>query len=447
MSPTAEHLLSAAVGTIRLRRDADLMRARGLRYATAQRFQPCQPLPPSRDIVNATQPGAACPQLPSRFDPVTGPLTSDLAMNEDCLTVSVTAPWPDGHRRPVMVFLHGGAYVSGSGQAAAYDLSPLVRDGDVVAVSVNYRLGIFGYLAIVGVAPANLGLLDQIAALTWIQDNIAAFGGDPQNVTMFGQSAGADSISYLMVADGAENLFRRAILQSPPLGIQRGRAAMSQAMGSAARAALGPDPQHASIEEMLAAQTVAAEAARTFSMAAQMPFGPQTGHHPLPAETDIDQRRRQAAPRLPLMIGSNKDDALPFLALNPRLGPLLNTPGAGQFLRHTLGPIATGRLFRRPALALARQHRRAGGHALTYQFDWRPTDGPYGACHCVELPFLTGSENSWVHATMLGVDAHRALTRHGPPLRKLWARIAHGAFDAIDAHLQLPGVIPEAPPA
>ncbi|KAK2690711.1 hypothetical protein QWA68_010474 [Fusarium oxysporum] len=153
--------------------------------------------------------------VPSRLDAVTGPITTGRTQGEDCLRLTVTVPLKaltDGRKRPVMVFLHGGAYVSGGGDLDVY--SPVgLAERDLVVINVTYRLGLFGYIPISEIAPANLGLYNQIAALRWIQDNIADLGGDSNNVTLFGESAGADSIFCLMIAEGTQNLLHRAILQ------------------------------------------------------------------------------------------------------------------------------------------------------------------------------------------------------------------------------------------
>ena len=436
-----EFVLALPAGRFRISRDGRLIRALGLRYARARRFEQCTPVPVVDDVIDATRRGAACPQSPSRLEFVVGAVLEGLSQDEDCLFLAVTAPVPDETARPVMVYFHGGAYVSGSGQPAAYDLAAMSEEGGVVTVTVTYRLGIFGYLAIDDVAPANLGLLDQIAALRWIRENIGGFGGDPANVTVFGQSAGGDSVSYLMIADGTRDLFRRAILQSAPLGIQRDRAAMSRAMGIAARAALGAHPETASTDDLLAAQRLAAAAAAGFGPQSQMAYGPQTGHHPLPPEDRIDARHREIAGTIPIMIGTTAQDALPFLMLNPRVAPLLDVAVLGPTLRRLLNAVFTRRLFRRPSTAFAKRHRRSGGHALTYVFDWRPADGPFGACHCIELPFLMGSFAAWSGSPMLGSDAGPTIAELGPPMRQLWYEFAHGMFDHADAHVKLPGAL------
>src|SRR5262245_3391199 len=175
--------------------DGALVRARGVPYGTADRF--ASPTPPAqwtkpRELIER---GPVCPQLPSRLEFVTGPITEGLRRSEHCQVLSVTAP-SDADRLPVMVWFHGGAYVSGSGESPKYDPDALVTEGRVVVVSVSYRLGIFGYCTPCG---DNFGLRDQLLALRWVHDNIAAFGGDPERITLFGQSAGGDSVFSLLL--------------------------------------------------------------------------------------------------------------------------------------------------------------------------------------------------------------------------------------------------------
>ncbi|WP_223165795.1 carboxylesterase family protein [Lentzea indica] len=216
-------LINTTAGTLEPEVSEGLVRARGVRYATASRFAEPEPYT-WHGVLDATRRGPACPQPPSSLVSVVGSSVEGLVFDEHCQVLSVTAP-VGAADLPVMVWFHGGAYVTGSGESTKYDASLLASEG-VVVVSVSYRLGVFGYLR------DNLGLLDQLVALRWVRDNIAAFGGDPANVTAFGQSAGADSVYALMVATD-EVLFHRAILQSAPLGA-RGpeRADMTSACAS-----------------------------------------------------------------------------------------------------------------------------------------------------------------------------------------------------------------------
>src|SRR5262245_15033493 len=179
------------------------------------RFAPPQPMPAWHGVRHATQDGSIPPQGRSRLAHVMGDF--ERAQSEDCLTLNIWTPAPDAKKRPVMVWIHGGAFASGAGSLDWYSGETFAAN-DIVAVSINYRLGALGFLCLPGVSEGNLGLLDQVAALEFVRDNIAAFGGDPDNVTVVGQSAGAASIAILMTMSRANGLFRRAILQSTPFG-------------------------------------------------------------------------------------------------------------------------------------------------------------------------------------------------------------------------------------
>ncbi|HEV2783772.1 MAG TPA: carboxylesterase family protein, partial [Actinophytocola sp.] len=175
------------------------------------RWRPPQPPAPWRDPLDATAPRGACAQPGSFGRPET--------FNEDCLYLNVTTPRRAGHRLPVMVWIHGGSYTTGSG--AIYDARKLAVEGGVVVVTINYRLGPLGFLALPaltgeqpGIQSGNYGIEDQQAALRWVRRNAAAFGGDPGNVTIFGESAGSGSVCAHLVSPTAAGLFHRAIGQS-----------------------------------------------------------------------------------------------------------------------------------------------------------------------------------------------------------------------------------------
>lgn len=200
----------------------------GIPYAKAPvgplRWRAPAPLPAFNGVRDATKPGYACMQVDQGWNAIDSSRAS-----EDCLNLNVWRPASKGPQ-PVMVWFHGGAFVGGAGNSPLYDGEKLARAG-VMLVTVNYRLGVFGYFAHPGLSSenpqgisGNYGLLDQIAALQWVHDNIAAFGGDPGNVTIFGQSAGAASVGFLLASPKARGLFSKAILQSgAPYGMALGR--------------------------------------------------------------------------------------------------------------------------------------------------------------------------------------------------------------------------------
>ncbi|MGV0815259.1 carboxylesterase family protein [Mycolicibacterium boenickei] len=421
-----------AGGTIQVDHQDGLVRARGVRYGTARRFAAAEPPAAWSGVRDATQPGPACPQRPSRLGWVTGDALKGLSTNENCLVLSVTAP-ADAHRLPVMVWFHGGAYVAGSGESAKYDPSALARAGNVVVVNVSYRLGIFGYLAPPGVGEDNLGLRDQILALRWVHDNIAAFGGDAANVTAFGQSAGAHSVMSLMLSKEADGLFHRAILQSAPLELDDGRDDMAQAMVSAMATSLaGADPAETSLEKLLAAEGAAVAAAQGFGLLGGLAFAPRLGRSPLSSPAEVPDRIVDAARRIELLIGYTKDDAAPFVAMNPQMAALNRVPVVGRLAARAGSASMTKRAFGGPAERLAAAWRTHGGRVGTYRFDWTPDAAPLGACHCIELPFLFGSPQAWSDAPMLGPQ--RAIDNQlSSEMRTRWAQFAHHGVDSLPA--------------
>ncbi|HUQ57108.1 carboxylesterase family protein [Lentzea sp.] len=364
-----------------------LARARGIRYATASRFaEPVQL--PWDGVRDATRRGPACPQPPSSLAAVFGSSVEGLSFDEHCQVLSVTAP-ADAAGLPVMVWFHGGAYVTGSGESTKYDASLLAAEG-VVVVSVSYRLGVLGYLR------DNLGLLDQFAALRWVRDNIAGFGGDPANVTAFGQSAGADSVFALMLTD-TEGLFHRAIVQSAPLGT-RGpeRAQLTEAL----REFVAVDATTPVDEVLVAQQNAAAEVGPRFQLSGSMPFAPVLDGGDLGA----------AASRVELLIGHTADDGSPYV------------PSREHW------EAVTELIFAGPARELAQDWAAAGGQVATYNFSWRPEGAPLGACHCMELPFVFDPA-AWRGAAMLaGQEPDPGLAR---TVRSTWAGFARNGMDAL----------------
>jgi para-nitrobenzyl esterase len=337
----------------------------------------------------------------------------------------------------VMVWLHGGAYQSGGGEAPKYDPDALVREGNVVFVNVTYRLGVFGYLAPDDAGATNAGLRDQIAALKWVQRNIAAFGGDPSNVTVLGQSAGADSVLCLLVAEGTEGLFHRAIVQSAPLALRFGRhlwKEINPAVRAAFRDALaGSNPRDATVAQLLTAQAAAAAAAsRSRGFAGLTPFAPTPGAAPLPPAREWGDRLAEAAGRVDLMVGYTRYDAASLIAMRPPLNRLMRLGRGGTAVLKALSVVPTARLFGRcPIRRLAAVWRRHGGHLLIYRVDWSPPGAPLGACHCIELPLLFGAPDSWSDAPMLGGTSTTVHDDHrGEMTRKLWAGFARDGVRA-----------------
>jgi len=220
---TAPPIATVRTGQLRDSLEDGIYTFKGIPYGAptggANRFKPPQPPKAWTGIRDAHNFGDRCPQMPP---PGGHELPSEAAgQSEDCLVLNVWTPGlHDGKQRPVMVWLHGGGYVSGSGGVPIYDGARLAKRGDTVIVTLNHRLNVLGYLYLGGVAgpeyadSGNVGQLDLIAALQWVRDNVTEFGGDPQRVTIFGESGGGSKVGTLMAMPLAKGLFQRAILES-----------------------------------------------------------------------------------------------------------------------------------------------------------------------------------------------------------------------------------------
>lgn len=315
-----------------------------------------------------------------------------------------------------MVFLHGGANVSGAGDVDAYNPHGLASRG-VVAVTITYRLGVFGYLPVPNLAPANLGLLDQIEALRWVQWNINAFGGDPANVTLFGQSAGADAIYCLLVAENTTGLFHRAILQSLPLGRLNDENSheMTRAMSQYASdqsSSSHVDLETAPVSDMLDLQKQLLGVARTVSPAL-LPFMPIFGEDPLPPKECLAERFISAAHHKPLFFGYTADEGTAFTHIAAK------DQDPAYF--HHLFQGATENVLQQLSGAL---HQTPP----CFEVRWYPAgNDEFKATHCIDLPFILGDWSAWENAPMLrGVDAREVVERVGPAVKDLWVAFAKG---------------------
>jgi para-nitrobenzyl esterase len=324
-------------------------------------------------------------------------------------------------RRPVMVWIHGGAFVGGSGSTPWYDGGSFARRGGVVLVTLNYRLGAFGFLHLQDLAgeafagSGNAGILDQVAALRWVQQSIAAFGGDPDNVTIFGESAGAMSVGTLLGLPAARGLFRRAILQSGGAGNIKSAEAATE-ITERLLAALDLRPEQAEDlralppEALLAAQARVAEDTR----GSGIPFEPGIDGAVLPRPV-LDSIAAGDAAAVSMLAGTTLDEMRLFTAFDPAaaisddadlLAHAQAIFGSEAAARAALtaykstrpeatasdiwSAILTDQVFRVPAVRLLDRQSRHQPQTWAYLFTW-PTpvfDGRLGSCHALEIPFV-----------------------------------------------------------
>ncbi|MFL4910376.1 carboxylesterase/lipase family protein [Streptomyces sp. MMS24-I2-30] len=455
MSSHFDPVVTMAQGAVRGLRQSDTAVFRTIPYAApprgAARFAPPRPHQPWDGVRDATAPGPTAPQSERKLGSIdmSPYFGAGWSRGENYLTVNVWTPTASEAGLPVMVFVHGGGFVAGSTRSALYDGSAFARDG-VVLVTLNYRLGIAGFLDLPG-APANRGLLDVVAALRWVRENIAAFGGDPHNVTLFGQSAGATVVGGVLAAAEAAGLFRRAIVQS---GSGLGAFTTEQAarVTHAAAGILGVEPHADAFAEISDERLVAAA-----SRLAGIDLRTETHHDPLiglsPFSLVLDTQPAHsvaAGADVDLLIGTNTEEGNLYLVpvdkyatstaedvddtaarSHPNPARLVETyrktrPGAsfGALRSAIMGDA----LFGAGSWALADAHAAHPRSATyAYEFAWRShaLDGELGATHAVELPFVFDlAHQPRLHgpAALLGPD--------GPPadlaarMHETWVRFA-----------------------
>lgn len=397
------------------------------------RFRSPQPPKAWEGIRDASEFGPIASQQPQALMRILGDSSNNALSSEDCLYLNVYSPSPDDKRRPVMVWIHGGAFMYGSGSAEWYDGTSFAQQGDLVLVTINYRLGPLGFLHLGEIggeeyaASGNCGLLDQVAALKWVRENIEAFGGDPERVTIFGESAGAMSIGTLLALPSAKGLFHQAILQS-------GAASSVNTVDEATRAAnklldlLGVTSDNLSMLEEIPVEQIL-KAANSLPPMTLKPVidGTYLPHHPLyTLELGISKD-------IPIMIGTNLDEYRLFTHFDPTLKQM-SGESLMKFCEHiigsywsgvseyyvnqvTTGPTLSERLvaslsfmiFVLPALQLAIRQVKQGSLVWMYRFDWwTPAHGGgLGACHALEIPFVFNNLDKPTAAAFTGNSLER----------------------------------------
>lgn len=422
---------------------------RGIPYAAPpfghHRFQPPQ-APVSWDGVRDASVFAPVSPQVSRSDP------DAMLGGESCLSVNVWTPALEPTRAlPVMVWIPGGGFMRGGSSDPLYDGANFARQG-VVLVSINYRLGVDGFLHFPD-AMSNRGLLDQVAALRWVQQNIAAFGGDPDNVTVFGQSAGAGSIACLLALSDSRNLFQRAILQSPSITVHTAIEAKAVTRAVASLLSVEPTARGFAMRSVKDTVQALAQLAADAGLRRQLGLSPKSFFpvrpvvdglvlRDLPLEV-IRKKWQEDPPGLDLLVGSNEHEMRFYLVPDASIervsdeqlrefAQAVGVPEAVDVYRSVVGEQAPGWLlcqmqsdyfYRMPACRIATTATMSGLNCYLYEFGWPSPlyDGKLGAAHGVELPFVFN--NLPAGAALNFIDSNAPLTLRDE-MHKAWAAFA-----------------------
>jgi len=454
---------------------------RGLPYAEPpigeRRFRPPVARTPWTEVRACEHASAVAWQNPSPLEGMLGaakPPTGD-----DHLTLNIWTPGLDDARRPVLFWIHGGAFVTGSGSTPWYEGTRFARTHDVVVVTINYRLGALGFLHLADIAgpdwegSGNLGILDQSAALRWTKENVAGFGGDPDNITIFGESAGGMSVGTQLGLPASKGLFRRAIAQSGAAGHVHDRESAT-AVARRMLEVLGVDERHvARLQQVPTADILAAQEKinleRSNIAGGGLPFMPCVDGVTLPVGPQQAVGDGHAT-GVDLMLGSNLHEMTLFTMMDPRLGDLDDAGLVKRFVglfgderavealdayrkdRADARPAdlwnaALGdRVFRVPAVRLADAHRPHGS-TFVYLFTWESTafDGRLRSCHALEIPFVWDNLDQSGVSFLTGpvTDDMRALASE---MNESWAAFARSGNPSTAAFGDWPQWDPETRP-
>ncbi len=429
---------------------------KGVPYAAApvgnRRWLPPEPVEPWQGVRSAGKFGATAPQRNSP-SAIFKRLSVEEPQSEDCLFLNIWSPGLDELRRPVMVWIHGGAFSMGSGSSPMHPGDTLAKRGNVIIVSINYRLGPLGFLRLKEVtngailATGNEGLLDQIAALMWVKDNIAHFGGDPANITVFGESAGAMSVGWLLAMPKAGGLFQKAILQS---GASTFRT-LEQSVTVAERylKKLGIEEGDTGKLMSLSAQALI-DVPLTLADMRGAAFEPVVDGETLP-DGPLDAIKNGSAKGIIVLTGSNLEEAKLFGMMNQslqnldeavllkRAQRLLPLEYASTLIKQyrnirqkrgqdtspaeILMAIQTDMQFRIPDIRLAEIQHELGAKAYNYLFDWESSVPGLGSCHALDVGFVFNNCDEGFHGAGPAVeklvgqmqDAWLAFARNGDP--------------------------------
>ncbi len=424
---------------------------RGIRYAKAPagelRFRAPQPVESWTGVKEAITFGTIAPQSKNSF-------SADDPQSEDCLFLNIWSPAADGKQRPVMFWIHGGGFVVGSGSSGLYNGANLSKNGDVVVVTINYRLGSLGFLyfddsvAIKNGFENNLGIKDQIAALKWVKENIAAFGGNPEQVTIFGESAGGTSVETLLACKAARGLFKGAIAESGPAAILW-QPETAKALTQKYFSILGISPGDIQALKTLPVDTLKkAEDILQEYMVKKTPnkvFSPTIDGQLL--STDIAAcLSPQQSGNVALMIGTNKDESTMFASRRLQMAPdnakdlereffYVFKPGEKEKVTaaYTKYPrkrgvldLLTDAVFRIPAIRMA-ECQSKHSPVYMYRFEWSSFAlnlAGLRSFHGLEIPFVFGTTEGRAGKLLKVIATKKTIARLGGKMQQAWINFA-----------------------
>jgi para-nitrobenzyl esterase len=445
-------VVETACGRVRGVQQPGVTVFRGIRYGestTGGRFLPPIAAKPRAGTLDAKIAGNSAPQIPGAGYPIAAWYTKIEPVSEDCLFLNVFAPSATPEtKKPVMVWLHGGAWMNCAGSAPGFDGANLARDGDVVVVTINHRINIFGHMKLESrddrfADSGNVGVLDMVLALRWVRDNVAGFGGDPNNVTIFGQSGGAAKVATLMAFPPARGLFHKAIMQSFSGGAHMRTGEEAARMAHDVAVAAGLERADAEALQALPMDTLIATMKVMTNAVYPIIDNKNFFHHP------YDPVMAEGAADIPLLIGNAATEATWFMGGDMKNFDLQDADARNRIGRYlSINAAETNRMieayrtsltdptptdlliaivtdfqFRKNTMNFAAMRATQGvAPVYYYVFDWRTPvyGGVLRTPHTLEVPFVFGSTEAAVASIGNGPEV-AALTK---TVQSIWTSFA-----------------------
>ncbi len=415
----ATYLFETSFGKVLGLKEKGIIKAKSIRYAHSERFKKPIPASASTSEIVFPEKTPVCPQnISPLLEKMIGKINlDDFEIDESPQYLSVFRPdhFTENEKLPVIVWIHGGSYELGCGDLSTADPTDWVREQNIIIVTVSYRLGMFGFLGGTEERPANLGLFDIIEGLRWIKKHILDFGGNPENITLFGQSSGGDAIADLMISDGVEGLFHRAIIHSAPLGLKKNREKMSsEFLTKTADVTADSDAF-----EVVQNYKNHRPSFFKYGLKAAMPFATQYGFPPLCRESEVEEQWKKSAGKYDVLIGINDEETAFYLRTSETMNRFLPKKIINKTIRTT-----TEIIYGKPAKDFAENFAEAGGNVYLFRIHPRFTSNHFMGAHAIDLPFIFGNENGWKNAGILNNIPWKYIDENGKKLRALWAEFA-----------------------
>ncbi|MCS3530572.1 carboxylesterase family protein [Chryseobacterium sp. JUb7] len=428
------HTFYTPFGKILALRENGVIKAKSIRYARSERYKMPIPLESleSYEILDKT------PVCPQHISPLLERLigktdVENFQPDESPQYLTITRPekFNENEKLPVVVWIHGGSYEIGCGDLPTSDPTLWVKEQNIIVVSISYRLGLFGFLGGDESRPANLGLFDIIESLKWIKRNIVNFGGDAENITLFGQSSGGDAIAHLMISEGVDNLFQRAIIHSAPLGFRLKRSKMS--LDFFQKTELLKDEVDAL--KMTESYAEFLPSFMKYGLKTSMPFCTQYGYPPLCKEEESLPKWKENAKKYDVLIGLNNDETAFYVkTAEEGLYTYFHEKILNKIVRKT-----TESIYEKPTDIFAQNYKEGGGNIYQFKIHSKLKNNYIGASHCVDLPLIFENESAWKNSGLLKDIPWNHIQENGKKMRSLWAEFARTG--KISDHSERPEIL------